>query len=183
MSAQGRATAPARAQNAQEQETPFRKFISVAQVCNSHTTLYSLSVPLTNSLPANPARLCSDTVRLDLIHHVFVPGRAHLVPASKFFLPKTSSTQPPTAIPGREPGHEQVNPLLLPPEQAHLAWPLGIPVSLHFHLSTDPSGHVFALNSEDTDLPHFVWYNITFGDWNEARTLDYNVHLPEVRML
>ena len=32
MSAQGRATVPARAQNAQEDETPFRKFISVAQV-------------------------------------------------------------------------------------------------------------------------------------------------------
>ena len=103
--------------------------------------------------------------------------------ASKFFAPKTSPTEPPSAIPGLEPGHEQVNPFLLPPEQAYLAWPLGISVSLHFHLSTDPSGHVFTRNSEDMNLPHFVWHNITFGDWSEARTLDYQVHLPEVRRL
>jgi len=32
MSAQGRAAVPAGAQNPQEDETPFRKFISVAQV-------------------------------------------------------------------------------------------------------------------------------------------------------
>lgn len=32
MSAQARATVPAGAQNPQEDETPFRKFISVAQV-------------------------------------------------------------------------------------------------------------------------------------------------------
>ncbi|KAI0254718.1 cleft lip and palate associated transmembrane protein [Lactifluus subvellereus] len=138
MSTQARATAPARAQ---EEETPFRKFIAVAQ-------------------------------QVLLIYAVTQF-------ATKFFAPRTSPTQTPAAIPARDSSHEQVNPFLLPPEQAYLAWPLGIPVSLHFHLSTDPSGHVFAPNSEDMGLPHFVWYNITFGDWSEARTLDYNVHLPE----
>ena len=65
--------------------------------------------------------------------------------------------------------------------QAYPAWPLGIPISLYFHLST--SGQAFDFNSADADLPHFVWENVTFGDWNEVRTEDYNVHLPEVRKL
>ena len=107
--------------------------------------------------------------------------RAHFGLASKFFAPKAVPTGSPVATP--EGGHEpvNVNPFLLPPVQAHLAWPLGIPVSLHFHLST--SEQAFARNSEDADLPHFVWHDIAFGDWNEARTVDYDVHLPEVRGL
>ncbi|KAH9977754.1 cleft lip and palate associated transmembrane protein [Lactifluus volemus] len=143
MSAQGRATASAGAQNVQVQqnETPFRKFVTLAQQI------------------------------------LFVYAVTQF--ASKFFAPKTSPTEPPPAITGLEPGHEQANSFLLPPEQAFLAWPLGISVSLHFHLSTDPNGHVFARNSEDTDLPHFAWHNITFGDWSETRTLDYQIHLPE----
>lgn len=72
-----------------------------------------------------------------------------------------------------------VNPFLHPPVQAHLAWPLGFPISLHFHLST--SEQTFARKSEDADLPHFVWHDIAFGDWNEARTVEFDVHLPEVR--
>lgn len=112
-----------------------------------------------------------------------LPVRAQSIQATRFFAPTTSPAQPPAAIPAHDSSHEQVNPFLLPPEQAYLAWPLGIPVSFHFHLSTDPSGHVFAPNSEDMDLPHFVWYNITFGDWSEVRTLDYDLHLPEVRRL
>jgi hypothetical protein len=72
-----------------------------------------------------------------------------------------------------------VDPLSHPPAQAHLAWPLGIPVSLYFNLST--SGQAFSLDSEDVSLPHFVWHDITFGDWNEVRSVDYSVHLPEVR--
>ncbi|KAH9077144.1 cleft lip and palate associated transmembrane protein [Lactarius deliciosus] len=68
----------------------------------------------------------------------------------------------------------QVDQVLLSvqPAKAHLAWPLGVPVSLHFHLSTDPS-------RAKTGLPRFVWNDITFGNWSETRTVDYNVHLPE----
>jgi hypothetical protein len=72
----------------------------------------------------------------------------------------------------------QVDPSIQP-AKAHLAWPLGIPVSLHFHLSTDPTGQVFASHSKETGLPHFVWHDITFGNWSEARMVDYNLHLPE----
>ena len=104
---------------------------------------------------------------------------AHLDLASKLLAPKTATTESPVAIPEPAAGH--VGPFSLPPVQAYPAWPLGIPISLYFHLST--SGQAFDFNSADADLPHFVWENITFGDWNEVRTEDYNVHLPEVRKL
>jgi len=78
-------------------------------------------------------------------------------------------------------GGPGLDPFLLPPEQAHSAWPLGIPVSVHFYLST--SEQAFAHNPEDADLPHFAWHDITFGDWNEVRTADHNIHLPKVREL
>ncbi|KAI9452077.1 cleft lip and palate associated transmembrane protein [Russula earlei] len=140
MSAQARArpAIPARAQNVQEDETPFRKFISVAQ-----------------------------QVLLIYVVTQF---------ASRLFGPKTTSTDSPLTPDGGS-GPAQPDPFLLPPEQAHLAWPLGIPVSLHFHLST--SGQPFSRSPEHVDLPHFIWHDITFGDWNDARTVDYNVHLPE----
>lgn len=112
------------------------------------------------------------------MRHPFPVG-AHFSLASKFFAPKAAPTESSAAIPdGSSPVH--LDPFLLPPAQAYLAWPLGIPVSLHFHLST--SDQAFARDSEDADLPQFVWHDITFGDWNEARTVDYNVHLPEVHV-
>ncbi len=107
----------------------------------------------------------------------FFPIGADLDLAGKLLAPRTAPTISPDATPGGS-GPEFVDPFSLPPAQAHLAWPLGIPVSLHFYLST--SGQAFALNPEDVDLPHFVWHDITFGDWNDLRTVDYNVHLPEV---
>ncbi|KAH9965903.1 cleft lip and palate transmembrane protein 1-domain-containing protein [Russula dissimulans] len=134
MSAQGPAAVPERrAQNAQEGESPFRKFIAIAQFDRSHTGL-----------------------------------------ATKFFAPKTAPTESPPVTPDGGPG---LDPFLLPPEQAHPAWPLGIPVSIHFYLST--SEQAFAHNPEDADLPHLAWHDITFGDWNEVRTADYNIHLPK----
>jgi hypothetical protein len=107
------------------------------------------------------------------------PVRAHNNLASKLLAPKTAPTESPDAIPGRGSGPGLVDPFSIPPAQAYLAWPLGIPVSLYFHLST--SGQAFASDSADADLPRFVWQNITFGDWNEVRTVDYDIHLPEVR--
>lgn len=89
------------------------------------------------------------------------------------------TAESPDAILGHGTGPGLVDPLSLPPAHVSLAWPLGIPVSLHFYLST--SGQAFAVNSEDVNLPHFVWHDITFGDWNEVRSVDHSVHLPEVR--
>lgn len=62
MSAQDRATVPAGAQNPREDETPFRKFISVAQVRREVPT-YSQKFQLTGSPLANPPHLCGDAVR------------------------------------------------------------------------------------------------------------------------
>lgn len=101
--------------------------------------------------------------------------------AGHFFGSKTSTTQPSPVIPGNSPDPVQVDQVLPSalPAKAHLAWPLGVPVSLYFHLSTDPTGQVFAGHPKETGLPHFVWNDITFGNWSETRTIDYNVHLPE----
>ncbi|KAI9467040.1 cleft lip and palate associated transmembrane protein [Lactarius psammicola] len=101
--------------------------------------------------------------------------------AGNFFSSKTSTTQPSPVIPGSSPDPVQVDrvPPSVQPAKAHLAWPLGVPVSLYFHLSTDPTGREFAGHSKETGLPRFVWHDITFGNWSEARTVDYNVHLPE----
>jgi hypothetical protein len=109
------------------------------------------------------------------------PVRTHLDLASKLLAPKTVPAESPDATPAHGSGPGLVDPFSLPPAQAYLAWPLGIPISLYFHLST--SEQAFALDSADADLPHFAWQNITFGDWNEERMVDYNIHLPEVRDL
>jgi len=61
-----------------------------------------------------------------------------------------------------------------------LAWPLGSKLSMHVHLSTNPNGDVFG---HKEPLPHFVWNDITFGNWNEARVIDVDVNLPKVRPL
>ena len=67
---------------------------------------------------------------------------------------------------------------------ATAAWPLGLPVAMHVHLSTSPTGDVFTgkrrVKGEDK-LPNFVWSNITLGDWNEKRVVEFEVNLPEVR--
>jgi|SRR5882762_299726 len=79
---------------------------------------------------------------------------------------------------------EQVDPWLLPPQQAHPVWSLNQPVSMHVHLSTSRSGVVFSpsgwRNDQDGELPSFVWENIMFGDWNDARVVNLDVKLPEV---
>ena len=50
---------------------------------------------------------------------------------------------------------------------------------MHVYLTTNPHGNVFSGPELDT-LPHFVWRNITFGDWSDTRTVEYDVHLPLV---
>ena len=66
-------------------------------------------------------------------------------------------------------------------------WPLGIPLAMHVHLSTSPTGDVFSSKwtsgyrqDQDAGLPSLVWNNITFGDWNEKRVADFTVNLPPV---
>lgn len=102
--------------------------------------------------------------------------------ATRFFASKTTPQAPPpqaqvtpgpptgTASPGAAPA-----PVMT---QAFPAWPLGIPLSMHVYLTTSPHPTgVFYAHQED--LPHFVWDNITFGDWNDHRVVEYDVRLPE----
>ncbi|KZT13056.1 cleft lip and palate transmembrane 1 [Laetiporus sulphureus 93-53] len=57
---------------------------------------------------------------------------------------------------------------------------------MYVYLSTSPEGEVFSnqwtsewQESHDSGLPHFVWENITYGDWKETRAVDFMVDLPE----
>jgi hypothetical protein len=82
---------------------------------------------------------------------------------------------------------EPVNPWHLPPKQVHPAWSLNQPLSMHVHLSTSHSGDVFSpqwtsgwRKDQDEELPSFVWENIVYGDWNDARVANLDVKLPEV---
>ncbi|KZT29325.1 cleft lip and palate associated transmembrane protein [Neolentinus lepideus HHB14362 ss-1] len=112
--------------------------------------------------------------------------------ATKFLASRVAPTAgPPT--PAVTPGSvsqttsQQVSPFQSPPVQAYLdpSWPLGIPMSMHVYLSTSPTGDVFPnewtsgnRKDQDESLPKFVWDNITFGDWKETRTIDFDVNLP-----
>ncbi|KAI0353459.1 cleft lip and palate transmembrane 1 [Trametes cingulata] len=86
---------------------------------------------------------------------------------------------PQAQVPGQAPVANAI------PTQAVPAWPLGIPLAMHVHLSTSPTGDVFSRKwtsgyrkDEDADLPSLVWNNITFGDWNEKRVAEFTVNLP-----
>jgi hypothetical protein len=106
----------------------------------------------------------------------------------KLFVPTKPQTTP-VVSPGGEapPSVGPVNTFLLPPKQAYLAWALGQPLSMHVYFSTSPNGDVFSRQwtsgwreDQDKNLPSFVWSNITFGDWNDHRTEDLDITLPEV---
>ncbi|KAH9035280.1 cleft lip and palate associated transmembrane protein [Lactarius hengduanensis] len=100
--------------------------------------------------------------------------------AGHFFGSKTSTTQPSPVIPGNSPDPVQVDQVLLSalPAKAHLAWPLESQSPYIFTCQQTLQGNVFAGHPKETGLPHFVWNDITFGNWSETRTVDYNVHLP-----
>ena len=104
---------------------------------------------------------------------------------TRFFAPKpTTPTMPTPPAPGDAsrandavPSNAQVS-----IQQAFPAWPLGIPLSMHVYLTTNTYGNVFSGSELDT-LPHFVWRNITFGDWSDTRTIEYDINLPSVRFM
>jgi hypothetical protein len=80
-----------------------------------------------------------------------------------------------------------VDPFTQPPVEVLPYWPLGLNLDVHVYLSTNPRGDVFTKwtsgfrKDRDADLPHFVWSNITYGDWNEHRKIDLDIKFPEVR--
>ncbi|KAG9317779.1 transmembrane protein [Chiua virens] len=138
--------------------------------------------------PAQPAQEENGTIRkvLAAVQQVFLIW-AFTQLAMKLFAPTKPQT-PPVPSPGSETHTTaaQADPFLLPPQQAHLAWALGQPLSMYVYLSTSPNGDVFSRQwtsgwreDQDKDLPSFVWSNITFGDWNDHRTEYLDIALPE----
>ncbi|TDL29528.1 cleft lip and palate transmembrane 1 [Rickenella mellea] len=99
----------------------------------------------------------------------------------------STPTPPPPAVPVAfnpssvpAPADGQPSPFSLPPASASLAWPTGIDMTMHVHLSTLDSGNVFANKpNKGVGLPHFKWENITFGNWNEKRVMEFDVTLPK----
>jgi hypothetical protein len=49
---------------------------------------------------------------------------------------------------------------------------------MHVYLTTSPDTRVFT--GDNQGLPHFVWNNITFGDWSDSRAINFDVQLPYV---
>lgn len=103
--------------------------------------------------------------------------------ATKFFASQLQVAKPATTA-------SAVNPRLLPPTHTSLAWPLGQEIAIHVYLSTSPTGDVFSpkltsgwRQDQDGGLPNFVWENVTFGDYNEARVVEYDVRFPDVSPL
>ncbi|RDB19820.1 Cleft lip and palate transmembrane protein 1 [Hypsizygus marmoreus] len=101
--------------------------------------------------------------------------------ATKYFSQKPATPGAPVPPKAGEPA--PVNPWLLPPAHAELAWKLGQKVDMHVFMSTSPNGDVFSTSrwqkEQDKDLPHFVWGNLTFGDWKAAPVAEFDVKFPQ----
>lgn len=88
-------------------------------------------------------------------------------------------------IPGEK--VETISPHLLPPVDALPYWPLGVAFDMHVYLSSLPGLDVYTKwtsadqNDKDEALPHFVWENITFGNYNDHRVNNLMVNFPEVK--
>lgn len=78
-----------------------------------------------------------------------------------------------------KPVQAAVDPWSLPPTQADPYWPLGLSLDMHVYLSTSPNGDVDRKDNDES-LPHFVWENITYGDYNDHRVLNFEVKFPDV---
>ncbi|PPR02648.1 hypothetical protein CVT24_002131 [Panaeolus cyanescens] len=75
---------------------------------------------------------------------------------------------------------QAVDPRLLPPTHAHPYWPLGLNMDMYVYLSTSPHPNVFSNRPrQDEGLPEFVWKNITYGDYNDHRVVDYDIKFPD----
>lgn len=113
-------------------------------------------------------------------------------PATKFFASKQPETAAPSTAAEVAPGDsnpiaQQQGSQAAAAQQATAGWPLGIPLAMHVHFSTSPdAADVFAnqwssaAGNSKSPLPHFVWENITYGDFQESRTIDLVLDVPPV---
>ena len=89
-------------------------------------------------------------------------------------------------IPGGNVDTPTISPHLLPPVEASPIWPLGVTFDMHVYLSTLPRLDVYTKwtsayrKDKDESLPHFVWENITYGNYNDHRVNNVMVDFPEV---
>ncbi|KAF9057869.1 cleft lip and palate transmembrane 1 [Panaeolus papilionaceus] len=67
----------------------------------------------------------------------------------------------------------------LPPVHAQPYWPLGLNMDMHVYISTSGHPDVFNKSPQDEGLPNFVWENITYGDYNDHRMVDYDIKFPD----
>ncbi|KAJ8501863.1 hypothetical protein ONZ45_g11994 [Pleurotus djamor] len=141
-----------------------------------------------NAPPTQPRRQAEEpeqsTVQkfIGIAQQVFIVWALTQI-ATNYFAKKPASTAPPSTT-GQ--AGVPVDPKSLMPTQAISSWPLGIPLDMHVYLSTSPNGDVFSRKwtsgyrkDVDEGLPNFVWENITWGDWNEARSVEFDVKFPE----
>ncbi|KAJ3559212.1 hypothetical protein NM688_g478 [Phlebia brevispora] len=160
---------------------------SVIEVQGSAGTRASMATP--NAAPAQAAAAQAagpeenspmKTV-LNVAKQVFI-GWVFMQVLSRFFAPKPQAPTPPVPAASPAGGQSSVDSGVpntqVELKQAFPSWPLGIPLAMHVYITTSPYGDVFSGRERDT-LPHFVWDNITFGDWTESRVVEYDINLPE----
>ena len=114
--------------------------------------------------------------------------------ATKYLAPSTVEEKPSSVSNLDTPGAAQnaeapaTDPRLLPPVDAVPYWPVGVTFDLHVYLSTMPKLDVYTKWSsayrkdKDEGLPHFVWENITYGNYIDHRVANLMVNFPEVRL-
>ncbi|KAI1786678.1 cleft lip and palate transmembrane 1 [Ganoderma leucocontextum] len=148
------APANAGAGGAGEEESPFKKFFSIAQ---QMLLVYAVTQVVGKFLGGNKSQQQQQQQQ-----------GANVASA------------PQAQVPGQQ---AIVNGV---PTHAVAGWPLGLPLAMHVHISTSPTGDVFSgkwtsghRTDKDAGLPTFVWSNITLGDWSEKRVVEFNVNLPE----
>lgn len=101
--------------------------------------------------------------------------------------PSTSTVAPSQQSRGATPNGipPESDPWQLPPVEILPSWPLAQSLDMHVHLSTSPRGDVFSKGTasyrrdKESGLPHFIWENITFGDFSDSRVVNYDIKFPE----
>lgn len=83
-------------------------------------------------------------------------------------------------------GRPVVDPHLVPPVDAETYWPAGVNMDMHIYLTTLPRADAdtkwttMDRKQQNEGLPHFVWKNITYGNYNDHRVANFEVKFPEV---
>lgn len=60
-------------------------------------------------------------------------------------------------------------------------------MDMHVYLTTLPRADAYTKwtatvhKAKDEGLPHFIWKNITYGNYNDQRVVNFEVKFPEVK--